>query len=244
MSLTTPAPTVLLVEGEVNRARSYRDALLKAGFQVMAATTGPEALKTVEKYAIDLVITAATIPKMDGIELVRRLKARLAAQPIVLLLQALDNQLAQRGVEAGAWQHLVKPEPRELEASVTCALKSFREKRAESAATPSTGDRSEALSVTATQAKNEFGQMLDKVIEGRHVVITKHETPKAVMIPYAEFQAYTERDRRELNSLSAEFDALLAQMQTPAARSGLRAALRATPAEMGKAAVAEAKKRG
>src|SRR2546430_2503275 len=107
------------------------------------------------------------------------------------------------------------------------------------------GDRLGAAStVTATDVKNEFGRILEKVIQGGIVVITKHDEPKAVLISVREFNALTNANRMKLDTLSGEFDALLARMQTPAARSGMKAAFDASPKQLGKAAVAVARKRG
>lgn len=98
-------------------------------------------------------------------------------------------------------------------------------------------------SLTATDAKNEFGQILELVAAGRAVVITKHEAPKAVVVSYEEFLALTERGKRQLNSLRAEFDDLLARMQTPQARAGLKAAFAASPSQLGETALAARRKR-
>lgn len=98
--------------------------------------------------------------------------------------------------------------------------------------------------VTATAAKNEFGRVLEKAIQGGIVVITKHDQPKAVLISVREFNALTSANRMKLDALSGEFDALLARMQTPAARAGMEAAFNASPKQLGKAAVAIARKRG
>jgi antitoxin Phd len=98
--------------------------------------------------------------------------------------------------------------------------------------------------VTATDAKNEFGRVLEKVIQGSMIVITKHDEPKAVLMSMREFHALTGANRTKLDTLSAEFDALLARMQTPAARAGMQAAFDASPKQMGRAAVAVARKRG
>jgi len=107
------------------------------------------------------------------------------------------------------------------------------------------GDRLGAAStVTATDAKNRFGRVLEKVIQGSLVVITKHDEPKAVLISMREFNALTNGNRIKLDTLSGEFDALLARMQTPAARVGMKAAFDASPNQMGKAAVAVARRRG
>ena len=99
------------------------------------------------------------------------------------------------------------------------------------------------VSVSATKAKNEFGRILETVIQGAKVVITKHDSPKAVLISMDEFNALSNAHQAELGALSEEFDGLLRGMQTPAARAGMNAAFHATPKELGKAAVAAARKR-
>ena len=75
------------------------------------------------------------------------------------------------------------------------------------------------------------------------VVITKHDSPEAVLLSIDEFNALSNAHRAERETLSAEFDGFLAKMQTPAARAGMNAAFHATPKELGKAAVAAARKR-
>ncbi len=109
---------------------------------------------------------------------------------------------------------------------------------------PRGGRLGAASTVTATDVKNEFGRVLEKVIQGGIVVITRHDEPKAVLISVREFNALTNANRIKLDTLSGEFDALLARMQTPAARAGMKAAFDASPKQMGKAAVAVARKRG
>ena len=106
------------------------------------------------------------------------------------------------------------------------------------------GDRlASASSITATDAKNEFGRVLEQAIKGGIIVITKHDTPKAVLISVDEFKALSNANRSKLDTLSGEFDALLARMQTPRARAGMKAAFDASPVQLGKAAVAAARKR-
>ena len=105
-------------------------------------------------------------------------------------------------------------------------------------------ERQETSSITATDAKNEFGRILEKVIQGGIVVITKHDAPKAVLISVGQFNALSRADRVRLDTLSGEFDALLARMQRPAARAGMKAAFDASSKQLGKAAVAAARKRG
>ena len=93
-------------------------------------------------------------------------------------------------------------------------------------------------------AKKEFGKVLELAMRGGRVFITKHATPKAVVLSVDDFTALTGAAERTLDTLSGEFDALLARMQTPRARAGLKAAFDASPKEIGAAAVAAARKRG
>ena len=107
----------------------------------------------------------------------------------------------------------------------------------------SRGNLIDIPSVAATKAKNEFGAILDKATHGGAVAITRHDRPKAVLISYDEFQSLVRARSQTLDDLGTEFDALLARMQTPRARKGMKAAFNASPAELGRAAVKAARKR-
>ena len=114
----------------------------------------------------------------------------------------------------------------------------------------SKGPRSHKVSVgthtsyTATEAKHEFGRVLEQAIHGATVVITKHDAPRAVLISMDQFKALQDAPQLKLNTLSEQFDALLDQMQTPQARRGMSVAFNASPKQLGKAAVVSARKRG
>jgi antitoxin Phd len=95
--------------------------------------------------------------------------------------------------------------------------------------------------VAASRLKNEFGTVFEQAILGGAVVITKHDTPKAVLLSYAEFEALTQSTTPALNDLSDRFDELLATMQTPKAKAAAAAAFDATPEELGAAAVKAAR---
>ena len=113
-------------------------------------------------------------------------------------------------------------------------LVTFRNRRGESVDT---------ISMSATVAKKEFGRVLDTVIRGGVVVIERHASPKAVMLSIEDYETLAADASRELDTLSDEFDALLARMQTPKARKGMRSAFDASPAELGQAAAKAARKR-
>ena len=106
----------------------------------------------------------------------------------------------------------------------------------------SDGELVDVPTVAATRFKNEFGAIFEQATLGGAVAITKHNTPKAVLLSYAEFEALTKSAAPVLDELADEFDELLAGMQTPASKSAMAAAFEATPKELGRAAVSAARK--
>jgi prevent-host-death family protein len=97
---------------------------------------------------------------------------------------------------------------------------------------------------TATEAKNEFGRILDQAAQGVTVVITKHDAPRAVLISVERFNALRQAPQLKLDALTAEFDDLLAGMQTSTARNAMERSFNASPGQLGKAAIRAARKRG
>jgi antitoxin Phd len=103
------------------------------------------------------------------------------------------------------------------------------------------GNLVDVPTVTASRLKNEFGAVFEEAALSGAVVITKHNTPRAVLVSYTEFEALTASTTPALDDLSERFDTLLASMQTPDAKAGVAAAFNATPDELGAAAVKAAR---
>jgi antitoxin Phd len=100
-------------------------------------------------------------------------------------------------------------------------------------------------SIPATKVKNEFGRMFEKVLRGERVIITRHRTPKAVLISLEEFQALSLAGVTKMESLSAEFDSMLARMQSSVSKKAMASAFGASTEQLGKAALQAAQtKRG
>jgi antitoxin Phd len=107
----------------------------------------------------------------------------------------------------------------------------------------SAGELVDVQSVPASRFKNEFGSMFEQATHGGAVAITRHDTPKAVLISYVEFKALVESRTPALDGLSARFDDMLARMQAPAARKAVAAAFDAPPATLGSSAVKAARRK-
>jgi antitoxin Phd len=95
--------------------------------------------------------------------------------------------------------------------------------------------------VAASEAKNQFGQVLEAALRDGAVVITKHDTPKAILLSIEELEAIAARSR--LDTLAREFDARYARMQQPGFDKALGGAFGASPKQLGAAAVKAARRR-
>jgi len=104
-----------------------------------------------------------------------------------------------------------------------------------------TSRRGEVVTMTSTEAQNGFGRMLDTVARDGTVLIKKHNVTQAVVMSVDRYEALTKADAPDLDALTAEFDEMLARMQTPEAEAAMLRAFRASPEELGRAALAAAK---
>jgi len=97
--------------------------------------------------------------------------------------------------------------------------------------------------VSASDAKNAFGRILERVTKDGGVTITRRSEPVAVVIPFETYARLAGTEAGVLNTLSAEFDALLQRMQEPGMAAAMQRAFDMTPLELGRAAVAPVAKR-
>jgi|SRR5688572_30890104 len=105
------------------------------------------------------------------------------------------------------------------------------------------GELVDLAEIPATRFKNEFASMFEQAALGKPVAITKHATPKAVLISYEEFQSLMRARSAGLGELEAQFDALLEGMQRPRARAAMAAAFDAPPSHVARVAVKAVRKR-
>jgi DNA-binding response OmpR family regulator len=107
-----PRPQRILVVDDNPTNRDILDMRLKAnGYEVLHAGDGEEALAAAIEHRPDLILLDVMMPKMNGIEVCRRLKAdpALPFMPIVLVTARADSQDVVEGLEAGADEYLTKP---------------------------------------------------------------------------------------------------------------------------------------
>jgi len=124
--MTTPSAMshlILVVDDDPHIREVLSFALGKAGMDTREAGDGEAAIEAAERFNPDLVILDINMPRMDGLEVCRRLRA--AGELPILFLSSRDDEIDRVvGLELGADDYVVKPfSPREVVARVNAILK-------------------------------------------------------------------------------------------------------------------------
>ena len=121
--MKSPRGRVLVVEDEPYVRRSLVDMLESRSFDVAESSSAVEALSLLAKTPVDVVLSDLRMRDVDGLELVRRLRASGAETPVILLTGHGDVTTAVSCLKAGASDFILKPaDPAVLEASLERAL--------------------------------------------------------------------------------------------------------------------------
>jgi PAS domain S-box-containing protein len=113
---------ILVVDDEVGPRESLR-MILKPSYEIATADSGDTALKTLSAFSPDLVFMDIKMPKMDGIELLRRIKAIDPTIEAVMITAYASLDTVKNALTHGAFEYLIKPFSRtDLEETVRRAL--------------------------------------------------------------------------------------------------------------------------
>jgi two-component system OmpR family response regulator len=115
--------SILIVDDDPHIRELLDFALTKAGYATRQAEDGVAALAAVEEQAPDLVVLDINMPRLDGLEVCRRLRAQ--GQTPILFLSSRDDEIDRvLGIELGADDYVVKPfSPREVTARISAILR-------------------------------------------------------------------------------------------------------------------------
>ena len=156
--------TILVADDDLGTRLSISDYLELSGYSVITANDGQEALAMVEEYQPDLIVTDIVMPRMNGYELVRRVrqKPEFRLLPVILLTARTKTQERILGYQSGCDLYLPKPfELEELAAAIRNLLErshiiqsEYRFSQKEGAASP--------VSTKALETNNSVFTHLDK----------------------------------------------------------------------------------
>ena len=118
-------PLVLVADDDRDILELVAFRLERAGYDVVTANNGAEALEVANERVPDLAVLDVMMPRLDGYEVTRRLRDDDGTEriPVILLTARVQEADVQRGFDAGADDYLKKPfSPQELRARVQAVL--------------------------------------------------------------------------------------------------------------------------
>jgi DNA-binding response OmpR family regulator len=118
-------PVILAADDDEDILQLVAFRLGRSGYRVLQARDGEEAVALALEHEPDLAVLDVGMPKLDGFEVVRRLRAHEATKgmPIIMLTARAQDTDVEEGFDAGANDYLRKPfSPQELKARVQAML--------------------------------------------------------------------------------------------------------------------------
>jgi DNA-binding response OmpR family regulator len=121
--MPTDTPRILLVDDEESLQKLLSYPLRSDGYEVVAAADGQEALDRFDEGSFDLVVLDVMLPRVDGFDVCRKLRAR-SAVPIIMLTAKAEEFDKVLGLELGADDYITKPfSMREFRSRVKAVLR-------------------------------------------------------------------------------------------------------------------------
>jgi DNA-binding response OmpR family regulator len=167
-------PRILLVDDEASVQKLLTYPLRKEGYEVVSALDGEEALARFDEGEFDLVVLDIMLPKLDGFDVCRRMRAK-SGVPIIMLTAKADEVDTVLGLELGADDYITKPfSMREFGSRVKAVLR-----------------RSERLREAAERADSNGGPQATVERGGLTIDLAKRtvlQNGQPVRLTYVEFE--------------------------------------------------------
>lgn len=100
---------ILIIEDDKKTAEFIQKGIEAAGFETICAYDGESGLATAENTPVDLAVVDIMLPKLNGIQLIRQLRAQKLMFPVIVLSAKSSEESKINGLEAGADDYLAKP---------------------------------------------------------------------------------------------------------------------------------------
>ncbi len=100
---------ILIVDDEEDICNTLSDFLTECGYEVLQATSGEEAIRLVKAARPHLILLDIRMPEMDGLEILRRVRAVDQEVGVIMITAFTDLTIAQESLKSGASDFVTKP---------------------------------------------------------------------------------------------------------------------------------------
>lgn len=109
MALQMEKMQIMLVDDEERFLSTTKALLLKNGYEILTASSGPNALDLLEQNSIHVVLLDVMMPGMDGISTLKEIRKHFPLVEVIMLIGHGDEESALEGLKCGATDYLMKP---------------------------------------------------------------------------------------------------------------------------------------
>ncbi len=174
---------ILYMEDDAGAARLFQKTMARLGYQVDLARDGEAGLAAMQEAAYDLIVVDHHMPAYDGLEVIRRLAARGAFPPLIMITGGGDEKVAVEAMKLGASDYMVK-EGAYLDLLPTVIGQVFRQRQLEAereAALAALHERSRNLALlnrigNALTATLELDAVLQRLLAGASELVSAPES--------------------------------------------------------------------
>lgn len=171
---------ILLVDDEANVRKALSTSLQKAGYDTKEAASGAEALERLDEYQPEVMLLDLRMPKLDGMETLRRLKQRRGHMPNVVMMTAYGSANdVMEAMRLGAFDYVQKPfDLAQVKQVVAKALKQPEAEDDAGSMRPSPEERADVpgLLIGLSPAMQEVYKLVGKVSMSRATVLIQGES--------------------------------------------------------------------
>ncbi len=205
--MRTP-PRILIADDNLDNLDIFQARLAAHGYEILRAADGEEALATAKRECPDLVLLDVMMPKMDGIEVCRHLKAdrSLPFIPIILVTAKAHSQDVVAGLEAGGDEYLTKPVD---QAALVARVKSMLRIKALHDTVQDQSDRLEAQSAQLA----EWNRTLERRVEEQVAELERVSRLKRFLSPQLAEVIVSSGDEKLLESHRREITVVFSDLR-------------------------------
>jgi len=104
-----PKLRILVLDDEPIVGKRLRPALAKSGYEVDVVETGADAIRLIDQHSYDIVVTDIRMEGVDGLSVLRHVKARSPRSPVIVITGFATVEVAREALTMGAFDFIAKP---------------------------------------------------------------------------------------------------------------------------------------
>ncbi|MEI6126837.1 MAG: response regulator [Pseudomonadota bacterium] len=172
---------LLIVDDDAGMIQTLNYVLTEKGYEVVTVSKGADALEALKKSTFDVVFSDIKMPGMNGVELLRQVKALTPETPIVLITAYTMHELVEEAKEAGAYKLFFKPLDLDAVLAFINKLKQKRDALPKVSTLPGSDENYDSLMERIEEMEAQLREKDKLIAELQHELASILENPTVLL---------------------------------------------------------------